>query len=132
MSVKILKIQLYGNSGLFGNLVKILHIYNLVVDVVAADDLTGRQFALVCAVCQDEGIYANQIVAQFGIIGQRICEFKDFGRFCNLIDIIIVYGPMKKICNHFGSRINLPFENRASLRGVRVKGDKKINGLIVV
>ena len=39
---------------------------------------------------------------------------------------------MKKICNHFGSRINLPFENRASLRGVRVKGDKKINGLIVV
>ena len=79
MSIKILKIQFYGNSCLFGNLVKILHVYNFVVDVVSADDLAGRQFALVGAVCQDEGIYANQIFAQFGIIGQRIGEFKDFG-----------------------------------------------------
>ena len=79
VSVKILKIQFYGNSGLFGNLVKIFHVYNLVVDVVSADDMAGRQFALVGAVCQDEGIYANQIFAQFRIVGQRIGEFKDFG-----------------------------------------------------
>ena len=62
-TVQIFEIQFDGDSGLFGDLVQVLDVYDLVVDVVSADGLTGRQFALVCAVCQDEGVYANQIVA---------------------------------------------------------------------
>ena len=132
MSIKVLKIQFYGNSSLFGNLIKELYVYNFVVDVVSTDDLAGWQFSLVHAVRQDEGIYANQIVTQFRIIGQRICEFKDFGRFCNFIYIIVVYGSAKKIRYHFGCCIYLSFGYCPSFHGVCVEGNKKIYGFVIV